>query len=203
MSATPTPEKETERRAYERTPVAIFGRCLLENSLEIPCQAINISPGDVGVIAGHTPKLGEHIIMYLDHVGRLEGEVARLYKGGFAMRINGTPRKREKLAANIEWLKSNKEFGVEDNRRHDRIVPRDTNSEIKLSDNRVYPIEIIDISLSGAAVKVDVKPAIGSHLTLAGMQGQVVRHFSEGIAIEFAKAAPLDVIEKKFSKRTL
>ena len=78
------------------------------------------------------------------------------------------------------------------------MVPREANSEIKLPDNRVYPIEIIDISLSGAAIKVAVKPAIGSHLTLAGMQGQVVRHFSEGIAIEFAKAAPLKMMETKF-----
>ena len=153
----------------------------------------------MGIIAGHSPQIGEHIIIYLDHVGRLEGDVTRLYDGGFAMNIMGTPRKREKLAARIEWIKTHKEFGVEENRRHERMEPRTTNSEIKLNDGRAYPIEIIDISLSGAAIKSDVKPAIGTHLSLAGMQGQVVRHFAEGIAIEFAKVAPMNELEENFS----
>ena len=94
---------ETERRAYERVPVSVFGRCLLANQLEIPCQAINISPGDVGFVAAHLPALDEHVIVYLDHVGRLEGKVVRHFEGGFALLLINTPRKREKLAARIEW----------------------------------------------------------------------------------------------------
>ncbi len=195
MNASIAPVTDQDRRAYERLPVAIFGRCLLANTLEIPCQATSISPGDVDVVAAHSPELGEHIVMYLDHVGRLDGEIINQFDGGFAMAINGSPRKREKLAARIEWLKSHSEFGLEDNRRHERITPRNANSEIKMADGRSYPIEIIDISLSGAAIKTDVKPAIGTHLTLSGMQGQVVRHFAEGIAIEFAKAAPVEMLE--------
>ena len=176
---------DTDRRQFERTNIAVFGRCLLPNQLEIPCQAINISPGDVGLIAAHAPLLADSIIIYLDHIGRLEGEVARLYEGGFSMTLRCTARKREKLEARIEWLKAHRDFQLEDNRQYERVEPNNKNSELRLNDGRAYPIEIIDISLSGTAVSCNVKPAIGSDVWVAGMQGKVVRHFVEGIAVEF------------------
>lgn len=192
MSAALAEQFVPDRRAYDRTPVEIFGRCLLNNGLEIPCQAINISPGDIAVIAGHSPKVGDHVVHYLDHIGRVEGPVLRVFDGGFASRIEGTPRKREKIAARIEWLKGRAEFGVEDIRRHQRIEPRQTNSQITMPDGRVYPVDIIDISLSGASVSCSVRPQPGTKLSLAGMSGHVVRHFPEGIAIEFENQMSLD-----------
>ena len=174
-----------ERRSFERTPVAIFGRCMFENKLEVPCQAINMSPGDIAVITATLPKVGEKMVIYLDNIGRLSGDVVRVFEGGFAMLIEGTPRKREKLASQIAWLRENVKFGNSDLRRHERIVPRQKISEIRMNDGRVYPIEIIDISLSGAAIKSEVRPALDTPISLGGMQGRVVRHFAEGIAIEF------------------
>jgi hypothetical protein len=179
------PSNDPERRAFERVAVSVFGRCLLPNKLEIPCQAINMSPGDVHLVAAHLPKIKETVIVYLDHIGRLEGKVIRLYDSEFSMTIECTPRKREKLAASIEWLKAHTEFGGIENRRHERIEPENRNTEIKLEDGRSYPVEIIDISISGAALETDVKPALGSAVTFSGLKGKVVRHFSEGIAVEF------------------
>ena len=179
---------DTEKRAYERTPVKIFGRCLMPNGLEIPCQAVDISPGDVGLVAGHSPKIGETVVVYLDHVGRIDGPTVRVFEGGFALLIACTPRRREKLAARVEWLKNRDTFGSADMRLHERIEPRNRNSEIQLDDGRKYPVEIIDISLSGAAISSEVKPAIGTRIMLSGMKGVVVRHFTEGLAIEFVKS---------------
>ena len=189
---------ETEKRRYQRTPVALFGRCLLNNDLEIPCQAVDISPGDVSFVSAHKPRINEHVIVYLDHVGRIEGPATRHFDGGFCMEIECTPRKREKLSARIEWLKAHKEFKIDDQRRFERIEPRELNSQLKLPDGRSYPIQIIDISLSGAAVAVDVKPAVGSVVWLAGMQGTVVRHFAEGIGLDFINIAQHATLDYKF-----
>ncbi|MEL6946351.1 MAG: PilZ domain-containing protein [Pseudomonadota bacterium] len=178
-------ESEPDRRGFERTPVAIFGRCLLPNKLEIPCQAINLSPGDAAFVVAHPPRIDDHIIVYLDHVGRLEGLVTRLFEGGFAMRLEGTARKREKIAATLEWLKNTDPFDPRDSRRHERLEPQNSNSMLELEDGRTYPIQIIDISLSGAAFATDVRPAIGSRVSLCGMKGSIVRHFPEGVAMEF------------------
>ncbi|MNL87211.1 hypothetical protein D3C87_2162610 [compost metagenome] len=43
----------------------------------------------------------------------------------------------------------------------------------------------MDLSLSGAAVDIDIRPPIGMPVRLGSMRGRVVRHFQEGVAIEF------------------
>jgi len=189
---------DENRREYDRTPVAIFGRCMFENKLEIPCQAINMSPGDLALISVHIPNVGEKIVIYLDNIGRLTGNVVRLFDGGFAITIDGTDRKKEKLASQIAWLKENVKFGKSDLRRHDRIVPTQKVSEMRMADGRVYPIEIIDISLSGAAIRSDVRPALDTAVSLGGMQGRIVRHFADGIAIEFSTLQSDEQIQNKF-----
>jgi hypothetical protein len=71
-----------------------------------------------------------------------------------------------------------------------RYEPKDAKSSITLPDGRVYGCEVLDISLSGAAVKVDVVPSLGTHIALGKMRGRVVRYHPTGIAIEFLR--PLD-----------
>ncbi|MGI9354978.1 MAG: PilZ domain-containing protein [Rhizobiaceae bacterium] len=185
MNATAENASGEERRTYERVKVALFGRCLLPNGMELPCQITEISPGDLQMFTAHQPHEGERVITYVDHVGRLEGDAVRVTEIGFAMEIEASPRKREKLAARIEWLQAHKHFGVEDARAHERMEPSNKNSVITLGDGRTYPVEIIDISISGAAFSSPVKPALESVIALAGMKGRVVRHFVEGLAIEF------------------
>jgi len=178
--------KGIERRAQPRADVEVFGRCLLANNLEIPCHTIDISPAGLGVAATHSPSIGVPVIVYLDKIGRIEGTVVRVHDNGFALLIGGSDRKRDKLAAKIDHLKSRSEIGAQDERRDKRVMPSITNSEIRLADGSVHPTQIVDISLSGAALKIDIRPTIGTSLTLAGMQGKVVRHLDEGIAMEFA-----------------
>ncbi|MDD9910604.1 MAG: PilZ domain-containing protein [Ahrensia sp.] len=165
--------------------VALFGRCLLPGGLELPCQITQISPYNLKMFSASQPDRGEHIIVYVDHVGRLEGHARDIAGNGFAMDIDATMRKRERLASRIDWLRAHEHFGVEDARAHQRIEPKNKNSVMSLEDKRNYPVEIIDISISGAALSTPVKPKIGAVVDLAGMKGKVVRHFAEGIAIEF------------------
>ncbi len=189
-----------ERRSFQRTHVALFGRCMLPNQLEIPCQAVDISPGGAGLISAHVPQLGDHAIIYLDHVGRIEGETVRHFKGGFCIQIDCSLRKRQKLADQIANLEGQTEFVPDEQRRSARIAPKNANSELRLEDGRSYPITIIDISLSGAAISMEVKPALGSHVWLAGMQGTVIRHFAEGIGMQFATTAPGGGKQRQFGQ---
>lgn len=93
-----------ERRRHQRVRIDLLGRLMLENRQEYPCRIINMSPGGAAVMADAPGKVGERVIAYVDHLGRLEGKIARAFEGGFAMSIGATPRKREKLAAQLTWL---------------------------------------------------------------------------------------------------
>ncbi|MEM9332263.1 MAG: PilZ domain-containing protein, partial [Pseudomonadota bacterium] len=175
-----------EERQYQRVELSLFGRYMLADKREFPCQIVNMSPGSAAVIGPRSGDIGETVIAYMDHVGRIEGKILRIFHGGFAMNINATPQKRDKLSAKITWLANRHELNLPEDRRHERIVPSRKAAEIKLEDGRSYNAKIIDLSLSGAAIEMDVRPAIGTLMWLGSMRGRVVRHFDEGVAIEFA-----------------
>jgi hypothetical protein len=45
---------------------------------------------------------------------------------------------------------------------------------------------VLDVSISGAAVSIDVIPALQTPVLLGKMRGRVVRYLASGIGIEFA-----------------
>jgi len=177
--------KQYNEGAFQRVSVNLTGRLMLANHDEFECTAIDMSPGDVLFTCDARPRAGERIIAYVDHVGRLEGTVSRLAENAFVIQINATDRKREKLAAQLTWIANKHELGLPEDRRHDRLAPRKTRTEITLEDGSKYVCRIIDLSLSGAAVDMDTRLPLGTAILLGSMKGRVVRHFQEGVAIEF------------------
>lgn len=189
-----------ERRQFQRVRVKLFGRFMLEDRSEHPCQVVDMSPGNVAFRAERRGELGERVIAYLDHLGRVEGVVTRHLADGFAMSIIASERKRDKLAAQLTWLANKHELDLPEDRRHERIVPRNPTSILKLPDGRQYQCRIIDLSLSGAAVEIEVKPALGLQVSLGTMRGQVVRHFEDGVAVEFAMVQHEDTLAAEFDR---
>src|SRR4030088_742236 len=113
-----------ERRRFQRVRVNLLGRYMLADRREFPCQVANMSPGGMAVVAPVAGQPGERVIAYVDHLGRLEGVIARQFENGFAMTIAATMRKRDKLAAQLTWLANRHILGLPEDRRHERIVPR-------------------------------------------------------------------------------
>lgn len=187
QQASPAARKpQPEQRSFQRVSVNLPGRLMLPNHDEYDCTAVDMSPGDAYFTCHARPRTGERIIAYVDHLGRIEGTVATTTENGFVILLNATDRKREKLAAQLTWIANKHELGLPEDRRHDRLTPRNTRTELTLDDGRRYPCRIIDLSLSGAAVDIDVRPALGTPVQLGHMRGRVVRHFQEGVAIEFS-----------------
>lgn len=175
-----------DRRHFQRVDVLLHGRLMLADRTEHKCQVTNMSPGSVSLTTAASGSMGEKVIAYVDHIGRLEGTITRLHPDGFALELNTSQRKRTKLAAQLTWLANKHELDLPEDRRHERVVPRNPVGVVTLDDGRQYRCRIIDLSLSGAAIELNVRPAIGTQITLGNMRGQVVRHFEEGVAIEFA-----------------
>lgn len=182
---------------FQRVKVSILGRYMLADRREFPCQVLEMSPGDAVVIAPVPGIEGERIIAYLDHIGRIEGTILKQVDGGFLMDISATPRKRDKMAAQLTWLANKDILNLPEDRRHERVVPDLRHSTVVLDDGRRYNCKIIDISLSGAAIELDVRPAMGTPITLGRMRARVVRHFQNGVAVEFAAAQEmLNVVQQ-------
>src|SRR5712691_6251812 len=185
-----------ERRRFQRVRVNLLGRYMLLDRREYPCQVSNMSPGGMALIAPVAGHVGERVIAYVDHVGRLEGVVARHFQNGFAMTIGATPRKRDKLAAQLTWLANRHILNLPEDRRHGRITPRNPAARLILPNGVNLACRVIDISQSGTAIATTERPEIGTIVTIGKTTGRVVRHIEDGIAIEFIRVQHSDFLEE-------
>jgi len=185
-----------DRRRHQRVRVNLLGRYMLADRREFPCQVVNMSPGGMALIAPVSGEVGDRVIAYVDHLGRLEGKIARQLQNGFAMAISATPRKRDKLAAQLTWLANRHILNLPEDRRHGRFVPRVSGARLVMPNGTNIGVRIIDISLSGAGISTDQRPEIGSHVTLGKIPGRVVRHLEDGFAMEFTRLQHPDSVEE-------
>jgi hypothetical protein len=194
-----TPSVRQERRRFQRVRVNLLGRYMLLDRREFPCQVVDMSPGSMALVAPVAGKIGERVIAYIDHVGRLEGAIARVYQNGFATTIAATARKRDKLAAQLTWLSNRDILNLPEDRRHGRMVPRQPMTQIIMPNGINITCRIIDFSLSGAAIATDQRPPTGALLTVGKVPGRVVRHLEEGFAVEFTRLQHPDFLEESLS----
>ncbi len=132
-----------------------------------------------------TVELGERIVAYFDVLGGVEGQVVRNFEGGFALEFTATRHRREKLAAQLTWLiNANKVPGLEQ-RRHERVIPKNAASTLKIGEAEPVPVQVLDVSISGASVAIKNPPPVGTDVVLGKLRGRIVRHHDQGVGIEF------------------
>ena len=181
-----------ERRQDIRIVVRIPGRFSLAgrrdpngNRRQFACRAVNISQTSVMLATPVCGPIGERVIAYFEEFGKIQGSVTRVLDGGFVMRIAANSDERSRLLRKLIWLEQNKNYDVPDVRIHKRIVPQDPISTLIFPDGSMLGCFVIDMSASGVAVSADVIPEIGTVLAVGKVAGKVVRHFTEGFAVQF------------------
>ena len=174
---------------------------MLPDRREFPCQIINMSPGGLAMLAPGIGNVDDRVIAYLDHIGRVEGKITRIIDNGFAMSVGATARKRDKMAAQLTWLANRDILNLPEDRRHDRIVPRNPIALLTLDDGRQMTCRVIDASRSGAAIAAEYRPPLRSLVTLGRVQARVVRNLDDGFALEFVHEQPADTLEDSISAR--
>lgn len=179
-----------EKRRYQRVKLSILGRYMLSDRKEYPCQTIDISPGGVALTAPVLGAIGERVVVYLDHVGRIEGLIVRMLDKGFAMTVVAPQRKRDKLAGQLTWLANRQALGLPEDRRHERIEPRRAGVAVALPDGRIIQARLLDVSMSGAAIQTTEVLEMGAPVTVGRTRAHVVRTFKDGVAVEFMNQIP-------------
>ncbi|MGA9444104.1 MAG: hypothetical protein WBV18_11925 [Methyloceanibacter sp.] len=102
--------------------------------------------------APFSPRVGERVISYIDHLGGLDGMVARTFDGGFAVEFKISAPKRELITNVLTWYGSG-DHNVED-QVHVRSAPRHPSQNLILPTGTVGDCRVIDVSLSGASVAI-------------------------------------------------
>lgn len=168
------------------------------NKQEFPCRLNDISVGGAAVMAPAEVEMGERIVAYFDEIGGLEGEVARIFDGGFAMRFRASQHKREKLAAQITWLVNQQELGDNFGRRHKRFEVMNKTSSLILSDGTSVDCRVLDVSLSGASIGTEVRPPMGDVVMLGKLRCRVLRYHDRGIGVRFLDIPDPEALRRYF-----
>ena len=167
----------------------IAARFMLPDQSEHECQVKDLTITGATFVTSKMPHIGVPIVAYIGDLGRIEASVGPATEGGFTITFSLTGARLERLQQRVQAL-LHADAGTATGigaRRHLRIEPTEKQSQIMLPDGRVYPCEVIDISVASAAIKTDVMPGLGTFLMLGRMKGRVIRYLENGVAIEFVK----------------
>jgi hypothetical protein len=184
-----------ERRRFQRVRLNLLGRCMFPDRRECPVQMVECSPGEAVFVSPICSEIAGRVIAYIDEIGRLEGEIVEETQNGFRMSINASPRKRDKLADVLTWLANRHVLSLAEDRRHLRRTPKRSDANVVFSDGTAQACRVIDMSLSGAALATKLRPPLGSPVRLGRLGARVVRHFDDGIGIEFMRLMSESTIE--------
>jgi len=163
----------------------LVARFMLPDQTDHACRVTNLSISGATFLTNKVPHIGVPIVAYIGELGRTEVLAGPATEGGFLVTFSLTGARLERLQQRIKVMLAD---GVDSTtRRYSRLEPSEKLSHITLPDGRVYPCEVLDISIASAAIKTDVIPGLGTFLMLGRMKGRVVRYLENGVAIEFVK----------------
>jgi len=173
-----------ERRRHRRVPLALPGRGLAPSVGEFTCTLVDVSPGGARIASKTPPKAGERVVLLFDGIGRMEGEVIRAGRAGFAVRLTIGQRKRDRLADAITWRFNMDRLGLNE----DRAAPRKPGrgrATLHLKDGVVIQADVVDVSITGAAFACLERPRVGEPVKVGEMTGRVARWLENGFAVRF------------------
>jgi hypothetical protein len=186
-----------DMRRHRRLPLSLAGRFMRADRNEFNCQLENISVGGAAVVSPHAPEIGERVVAYFDHLGGIEGHVARHTPEGFAFTFKVTEYKREKLAAQIMWLVNRGDFPEEAGRLHERIGTRGRRTTLRVEDV-IIDVELLDLSASGASLGTPARPPFGSFVVAGKTRAIVRRHHEQGIGVQFLTLQSPEALRDSF-----
>ena len=91
-------------RQHERAGLKLPGRFNFGGGKDYDCRTIDVAAGGLAVESQEKGQMGDHVVAYIEPLGRLEGEIVRRLENGFALKMVTTPTKMEKLASQIRSL---------------------------------------------------------------------------------------------------
>lgn len=167
----------------------------------IPFRARSVSQRQAVITAEVEAVRGEAVALRFDTLGIRQGEIERVFKGGFIVGFQAEGDGDQALSEKIDWLKRKTRGDAIERRQYRRVLPRETAAKLILGRD-ILECQIKDMSQSGAAVLASAQPPIGQLVAIGAVPGHVVRHFPGGFAIRFVEVQVLAQLEGLMTLRS-
>ncbi len=152
----------------------------------------------VAIQCPNPPRKGARMRVFVEVLGRLEGKVTVRTPLGFRLALAMNEGERAKFRRLIGAMKFRAAAGLPLGRRHERIVP--LQRKVIVADRRggFCSGRIIEVSRSGAAVKVEGAFEGGEDVRIGERtDATVVRLIEGGVAVQFRSLIPFEEFTKR------
>ncbi|MGV6800654.1 MAG: PilZ domain-containing protein [bacterium] len=179
---------------------------LINRTTEATGQLNSISAGCMNIQSDAHVQDGDHIIAYLQGVERFEGTVRALSGKQFALQLDISYSKRERLIESLTYEIACKDGLIEEknttfNRRGSkRRKAYNSKSSCVLEDGTTLRCSVIDLSLTGVAIEIAPILKLGEVIRIGMAKARVVRKIRNGYGLEFLANHDSDKVTEIFSK---
>ena len=179
-----------ERRAAKRFALSVDVKFLLRNETESVGTLLDISESGLALLAETDAAEGDEIIVYPVGLGRLAGRVVRRFSGGVGVVFSLSAAQRECIRERIAAVLSGEIYLKLTERRSSLRIRYNIETTAVIEDGACHtPCTIVEMSKGGCQLRTEVRPTLGSKVSVGAMRGSVARHTETGFAVEFEKPA--------------
>ncbi len=179
-----------ERRQHPRIDGEIEASILINNAINATVQVYDVSAGGIAFHYDGDIAMGDHIVARLDGGARLEGDVVRIFEGGFAIVLEMSEHKRKRLAQTLDRARARgraiDRLNLE-RRLANRVSAMRQSVICETADRRVA-VRIIDMSLTGVAIETEEALEMDALVVIGKMRGTIVRKEGNRYGIQFSSA---------------
>lgn len=148
-------------------------------------MVVNLSAGGANVYCPEPLPPNASVVLYVEGFGRFDAVTTRHVKGELGLKFVCEPAQREKLEQDLAAFVREGMPSVTRLRRHRRAGSDSGIDFFTCADGSPVACQVLDISIQGALLKTQMRPAVGDVVQLGRTRGWVVRHHDQGIGVQF------------------
>lgn len=165
--------------------IPLLGRFLKGTEDEYPCRLKSITPKTATILSPFPLITGEKIVCFIDRVGIVEGVVERCFEDGFVLGISLTPHGRSTLVSRLKKISEAGNFFQTFRSPKEKFVTFTTHGDAPTPSASFIQGRLQDLSLFGAFLITQDRPALGSEIYLRNIRCRVEEHDQDGIFFTF------------------
>ncbi|WP_022696253.1 PilZ domain-containing protein [Ponticaulis koreensis] len=177
--------RKRDRRLNVRVKLRIPVKFMTASDVEGHGMTVNLSTSGVHFQTETRLRHGDPLVCYFKHLGRFDGQIARVSGDNVAFAFAVSDAKRDRMADQLTWLINKDRLGLEEERMAERVAASG-DLTVTCEDGRTLSCNVVDMSLTGVAVKTtNERPFVGENITCGIRKGTVARWLDGGFAVEF------------------
>ncbi len=99
-------KRPNDRREHPRIKLKVAGNYVLEDGSEHSCTIVDVSVGGLALTGPKLGRRGERVLITSEKLGRVMGNIARHYAGGFAVALDMSGIAGQRFAARLYEMES-------------------------------------------------------------------------------------------------